>query len=24
VTARIQEMHILAGHIMCEIIEEDY
>ena len=19
-----QEMHILAGHIMCEIIEEDY
>ena len=24
VTARIQEMHILAGHIICEIIEEDY
>ena len=24
VTARIQEMHILAGHIMCELIEEDY
>ena len=24
VTARIQEMHILVGHIMCEIIEEDY
>ncbi|MDU2596413.1 MAG: phosphoheptose isomerase, partial [Veillonella sp.] len=24
VTARIQEMHILAGHIMCEIIEEGY
>lgn len=24
VTARIQEMHILAGHIMCEIAEEDY
>ena len=24
VTARIQEMHILAGHIICELIEEDY
>ena len=24
VTARIQDMHILAGHIMCELIEEDY
>ncbi|SNV62662.1 Phosphoheptose isomerase 1 [Veillonella rodentium] len=24
VTARIQEMHILAGHIVCELIEEDY
>lgn len=23
-TARIQEMHILAGHIICELIEEDY
>lgn len=24
VTARIQEMHILAGHIICELIEEEY
>lgn len=24
VTARIQEMHILVGHIMCELIEVDY
>ncbi|SNV52225.1 D-sedoheptulose 7-phosphate isomerase [Veillonella rodentium] len=24
ITARIQEMHILAGHILCELIEEDY
>ena len=24
VTARIQEMHILAGHILCELVEEDY
>lgn len=24
VTARIQEMHILIGHILCEIIEEEY
>ena len=24
VTARIQEMHILAGHIICELVEEDY
>lgn len=24
VTARIQEMHILIGHILCEIVEEDY
>lgn len=24
ITARIQEMHILAGHIFCEIIEENY
>ncbi|WP_251424090.1 D-sedoheptulose 7-phosphate isomerase [Veillonella agrestimuris] len=24
VTARIQEMHILIGHIICELIEEDY
>ncbi|OQX81533.1 MAG: phosphoheptose isomerase [Candidatus Omnitrophica bacterium 4484_70.1] len=23
-TARIQEMHILIGHILCEIIEEEY
>lgn len=24
ITARIQEMHILAGHIICELVEEDY
>lgn len=24
VTARIQEMHILAGHIICELVELDY
>lgn len=24
VTARIQEMHILAGHILCELVEEEY
>lgn len=24
VTARIQEMHILIGHIICELIEEGY
>ena len=24
VTARIQEMHILAGHIICDLIEEEY
>ncbi|MCF0155130.1 MAG: SIS domain-containing protein, partial [Veillonella sp.] len=24
VTARIQEMHILVGHIICELVEEDY
>lgn len=24
VTARIQEMHILAGHILCELVEVDY
>ena len=24
VTARIQEMHILVGHILCELIEEKY
>lgn len=24
VTARIQESHILIGHIICEIVEEDY
>jgi len=24
VTARIQEMHILVGHIICELIEEGY
>lgn len=24
VTARIQEMHIMAGHILCELVEEDY
>ncbi|MDY3983341.1 MAG: D-sedoheptulose 7-phosphate isomerase [Veillonellaceae bacterium] len=24
VTARIQEMHILAGHIICELVDEDY
>lgn len=23
-TARIQEMHILAGHIVCELVEEEY
>lgn len=23
-TARIQEMHILVGHIICELVEEDY
>lgn len=23
-TARIQEMHILVGHIVCELVEEDY
>ena len=23
-TARIQEMHIMVGHIICEIVEEDY
>ena len=23
-TARIQEVHITIGHIICEIIEEDY
>jgi D-sedoheptulose 7-phosphate isomerase len=23
-TARIQECHILAGHILCEMIEDDY
>lgn len=23
-TARIQEMHILAGHIICEIVEEEF
>ena len=22
-TPRIQEMHILAGHIICEIVEEE-
>lgn len=24
VTARIQEMHILVGHIICELVEEEY
>ncbi|WP_277300911.1 D-sedoheptulose 7-phosphate isomerase [Veillonella montpellierensis] len=24
ITARIQEMHILAGHIICELVEKDY
>ena len=24
VTARIQEMHILVGHIICELLEEEY
>ena len=24
VTARIQEMHIMVGHIMCELVEEEY
>lgn len=24
VTARIQEMHILVGHIICELVEENY
>ncbi len=24
VTARVQEMHILIGHIICELVEEDY
>lgn len=24
VTARIQEMHILAGHIICELVEVEY
>uniref|UniRef100_UPI00402A715D D-sedoheptulose-7-phosphate isomerase n=1 Tax=Veillonella magna TaxID=464322 RepID=UPI00402A715D len=24
VTARSQEMHILVGHIICELVEEDY
>ncbi len=24
VTARIQEAHILIGHVVCELIEEDY
>lgn len=24
ITARIQEMHILVGHIICEIVEEDH
>lgn len=24
VTARVQEMHIMAGHILCELVEEDY
>jgi len=23
-TARVQEMHILAGHIICELIEDNY
>lgn len=23
-TARIQEMHIFVGHIICELVEEDY
>lgn len=23
-TARIQEMHLLAGHIICELVENDY
>ena len=23
-TARIQEMHIMVGHIICELVEEDY
>ena len=23
-TSRIQEMHILVGHIVCELVEEDY
>ena len=24
VTARIQEMHIMVGHIICELVEEEY
>ena len=24
VTARIQEMHIMVGHILCELVEEEY
>lgn len=24
VTARIQEMHIMVGHIICELLEEEY